>query len=807
MRRILTFLLAAAGLAASAGAQEAPHLLADINRAPHAPYSTDLREEPTDFFNLGDRLLFSTADQDSLDQGILWTTDGTSAGTRQISTTLCVSACGRISPLGVQDGLALLRIDSHSDGVFSLTRLGRTDGTPGGTFLLTGDFLFDGTPLEIFPLPGGAFLFPGCPPGEPCRLWRSDGTRAGTGIFVGMDALPFIAPHAFSLWHGRLYFVALHGEGGEEGLWSTDGTPAGTLFLHAVNDRGDVRAPSAATPSHLFFTSGEAGEDLWSTDGTPAGTRQAADFAPQPCDGGCFLPDVDSLTAVGDRVFFETHRTGHAIEIWESDGTPEGTLPRIELPPQVWSVDSFQRVGGHWLFLAVGFDGLVLWTVDDGFVKATRLRACGGETCPMIYGSISPPGARPFLFAGTDALHGVEPWTTDGTAAGTRRLADICPGTCSGISVAEAPIEVVGPSGTTWFRAFSLGEDLEVDGDELWRTDGTPKGTRAILNLSSSQDILSAIAWRGGLVFAFADFSASESCALWSSDGTAAGTHQLFPAASIFRCPQPLTALGPDFLYAVPKAGRQQGSRLLLSDGTAAGTREIARLGGFVGGPLLLVGGTLFFQVVSDTSTEIWQTDGTAAGTQSTTTLVDPSDLQEFDGSLYLTAALAEDHDAGRALFRLPSSGGPPIQLAKLFQYSEAQLAAPVQFSRLKDQLLFTVQDVERGIELWGTDGTPEGTRRLHRFQPNPDIFSEPAILAGAGDRVIFAASDGVHGWEPWESDGTLEGTRMVADLAPGGFSSMPADSRFAVANGFLFFAADDSKTGLEPWGLPLEPQ
>jgi ELWxxDGT repeat protein len=99
-----------------------------------------------------------------------------------------------------------------------------------------------------------------------------------------------------------------------------------------------------------------------------------------------------------------------------------------------------------------------------------------------------------------------------------------------------------------------------------------------------------------------------------------------------------------------------------------------------------------------------------------------------------------------------------------------------------------------------------EGTRRIHRFQPTPDHFRDPELLAAAGGRAFFAAGDGVHGQEVWESDGTPEGTRMVADLAPGGFSSMPQDSSFAVANGFLFFSADDGKTGLEPWALRLAP-
>ncbi len=939
---IVIFLLAASWLGASALAQETPHLLADINRSPYVPFSFMVHEEPADFFNLGGRLFFSTADPGSLDPAILWSTDGTAEGTRQVSSALCRSDCQSIPALGVVNGAALLGVTFSSEP----SRLARTDGTPGGTYLLDGEFDFNLKP-QVFFLPGsGVLLIPTCVSAPYCSLWRSDTTRAGTGPFLGTDGLPFLAPQAFSFWRGRLYFVAVHGGGGESGLWSTDGTPAGTLFLHAVGELDGRSVRTVATASHLFFTAGDTGEDLWVTDGSPAGTLRLADFDPQ-ASSDFTLPAVASMTASGDRVYFETHRAGHAIEIWESDGTPQGTRPRIELPARLVEAAGFERVGGHWLFVATTDreNPAVFWTVDDGFSRAARLIACDGGTCPSFYVPLSPPGARREIFVGSDNLNGYDPWVTDGTAAGTRRLADLCGEYCSDSLWPDAASGVAGPGGALLFHVFMPRNDLGTREDELWRTDGTPEGTRriaehvdgfgllngivyygssggaghlgselwatdgsagnahrvaslrrfepgsapvfqpfrdgaliltakvdgqsvlwhsdgttpgtfpvhhfssdtqrvypsfigppgslqfllldlratnpnrqdtyelwrtdgtaagtwAIQKLSPSDFITPPIAWRGRLVFGR---GSAGSCALWSSDGTEAGTHQILPAASLIRCPQPLTPLGSDFLYSVPNFDPKQTSPLFRSDGTAAGTREIARFGGFVADPLL-AGGTVFFRVVSDTSNEIWQTDGTAAGTHRTTTLADPSDLQEFEGSLYLTAALSADHDAGRALFRLPLSGGPPIQLAKLFPYSESRFFVPVQLTPVGDRLLFTVQNFLRGLELWATDGTPEGTRRLRSFQPTPDFNSQPAILAGAGDRVFFPAEDGMHGWELWESDGTREGTRMVIDLAPGGFSSLPFFPQLAVAKRFLFFAADDGKTGLESWALPLAP-
>ena len=938
--RIVTFLLGSALLAASAGAQEVPHLLADINRTPHVPFSTQLREEPSDLFELGGRLLFSTADPDSLDQAILWSTDGTARGTRQISTTLCPSPCTRISALNVQQGVALLGVLSDD----SITRLGRTDGTPEGTYLLTDGFYADSVfqPLELISIPGReSLLFFGCVDNEECSLWQTDGTRAGT-IPLGTEALRFSHPHGSTLWHGRLYFLALQGEDGKEGLWSTDGTPAGTLLVHAVQE--DANVTILTTPSHLFFTSDEA---LWATDGSAAGTLRVGDFAPPSCGpDDCPFGDVASPTASGDRVYFASHRAGHAIEIWESDGTVQGTRPRIELPARITYVDSLLRVGGHWLFPAALDFEPVFWTVDEGFTRAARLTACGGGICPQVdtFATIRL-GSDRLIFYGGDGVCST-PWVTDGTAAGTRRLAD----DCRLVYDLEDPIRPPGVSGPAYFRV-ETGED-GTGADQLWRTDGTPEGTRRIVghakgvgffkgliyygssfgsrfgntgqghlapalwatdgtpgaerriavlrrfeagsapvfqpfqngvlimashddgqselwrsdgtpagtfplhdfagdtqpsyarflgrlgsvqllfhdvelpyvNGPTTADIWrtdgtpqgtsflaslpfsgfadSSIEWQGELLF---DVTYRESCALWRSDGTAAGTHRLLPAVPYARCPWLITALGSRFLYAAfsgddPRVG------LFVSDGTAAGTREIASFDGYFDLGPLRVGGTVFFRVVSGVTGTLWQTDGTAAGTRVTTALLDPSDLQEFAGSLYLTAALSADPDAGRALFRISSPGGSPVQLAKLFQYSVAPLV-PMQFSPLGDRLVFALQDFHGGFQVWATDGTPAGTRRIHTFQPTPDLLRDPELLTAAGGRAFFAASDGVHGRELWETDGTSEGTRMVADLAPGGFSSMPADSSFAVTKDFLFFAADDSKTGLEPWAFPLEPQ
>ncbi len=926
-------------------AGDGPYLLADVNREPVA---TAPRGEPSGFFELGGRLLFSTADPDSLDQAILWSTDGTARGTVQVSTTLCAAHCAGITPLGTWRGITLLRIDIDREPPFQTARLGRTDGTAAGTFLLTGDLFNedDEVPLTIqIPPGGGGFLFSACPTSyEACQLWRSDGTRAGTAPFLGTDGLPFLDPRSFTLWRGRLYFVASRAPGDDPGLWSTDGTPEGTRFLHEARDLGGNRpGPVVATPSHLFFTSGEIGEDLWVTDGSPEGTHLLADFAPPPCDGVCPLPDVDSITADGDAVYFETQRPGRPFEIWRSDGTEAGTGPALELPRRVVWARSLQRIGGHWLFQAAKADEpIALWTVDDGFTRAAPLTGCTGGTCPQIDEDIESPAPGIWLFVGYDG-QGWALWSTDGTGPGTRRLA----GVCSDFSVSPGGPDVFpGPRGPIYFRACPAGgfgsDDTELwatdgtlkgtrraggqvagvgfldgltffgsspagqpaselwttdgtpgharnvtalrryrsgsdpqfqpfrdgalfatssapghsevwasdgtpggtlplqepsgdfqrffqgflgsgnpvqlftvyrqrnDGDpkagtELWRTDGTPRGTRSLAVLPSFVE--SWLSWNGGVVFV--SNRLPEDCSLWRSDGTAAGTRQTFRQPGGLTCPFGLIALGSRFLFfslALDATGTPAG-QVFLSDGTPAGTRRIASFAGRTFGlQPVEIEGTVYFQLLSDTSAELWRTDGTPAGTRLALPLSGVSDLHVFRGSLYLTAALSEEPDGGRGLFRV-SPRGDPILLARILRYSAYSIYQPLQLAPAGDRLLFLFGDIESDAELWATDGTPAGTGRIRRFQPFPaDPIPEPDPLVSAGNRVFFAAGDGIHGRELWESDGTPEGTRMVTDLAPGGYTSILSPSALAVSNGYLFFAADNGQTGVEPWALRLEP-
>ena len=111
---------------------------------------------------------------------------------------------------------------------------------------------------------------------------------------------------------------------------------------------------------------------------------------------------------------------------------------------------------------------------------------------------------------------GTELWKTDGTSKGTQVIKDINP---YDNSVTESPYYLTNVNGTLFFTA-----DDGVHGRELWKSDGTTKGTQMVKDIVPGTDpdlnfsvLSNLVSYAGKLYFTNNDI-------LWSSDGTKKGT-------------------------------------------------------------------------------------------------------------------------------------------------------------------------------------------------------------------------------------------------------------------------------------------
>jgi ELWxxDGT repeat protein len=117
--------------------------------------------------------------------------------------------------------------------------------------------------------------------------------------------------------------------------------------------------------------------------------------------------------------------------------------------------------------------------------------------------------------------------------------------------------------------------------------------------------------------------------------------------------------------------------------------------------------------------------------------------------------------------------------------------ASPTRFFNYQGQLLFRANSDTIGVELWITDGTPEGTRLVRDINDDPSVSrgnSNPDNFILFNDKVYFKARDANTGDELWETDGTPDGTRLVDDINPGSTGSNPFD--FIEYNGEIYFTA-----------------
>ena len=215
------------------------------------------------------------------------------------------------------------------------------------------------------------------------------------------------------------------------------------------------------------------------------------------------------------------------------------------------------------------------------------------------------------------------------------------------------------------------------------------------------------------------------------------------------------------------------GTEIWRSDGTAAGTFQVAdlRTGTESSNPRWLTSfaGKLFF-VADDglSGKSLWTSDGTLAGTRLVKDVLPgsshagPSVLAPVGSRLLFFVLSASRIDLwksdGTTRGTVPVTGvvarSPPLAIEDA--------------SVVGRRLFFVAEVGKSGQELWTSDGTAAGTRALTRLSKAAAFVSPlhggPLYLptVSLGSRLVFPVDDGPHGQEMWVSDGTVAGTRPV---------------------------------------------
>ncbi len=717
-----------------------------------------------------------------------------------------------------------------------------TDGTAGGTVLVkdidpgsgSGVAYFEAKPL------GQRLVFVGQDPATGPEPWVSDGTPMGTVMLADLRTGPEGSdPRVILEAMGRVFFMAEPVDGVRE-LWSTDGTPGGT-FAHTTSTGAPISTVAMAElGGEVFFFGYTAahGTELWKTDGTPGGTTIALELAPGPTSG--FEPS--GLVAFAGRLWFTNRTPAAGTELWSSDGTAAGTSMFIDIVIGAGSSSPAQlTVAGNDLFFVprdFGGVGTELWKTDGTLANTgvvldiapgtsssfpSRLTAAGGQLYFTVFddpwvsdgtavGTLALlPGSdatREFVTLGSEVLFistadptcaggGLELFATDGTPGGTRQVIDLNPGYEDGV---ERLLGVLGG------RMMFVGHD-GFTGMELWDTDGTPAGTRLIADLSPESPLSTdpsledaAFALGDQLLFVADDGLVGQE--IWITDGTAAGTRLLMDMLpgcfGQFGSP-PVRWVGQirDRAIFFARSAVLATNSMWATDGTTAGTVQIGTASGpfrSTGGSTEFAGGLVFFARSSSGRDGLWGTDGTTAGTR----LIQDDLTQLGERFAQIGNALvfsADDSNTGAELWRTDGTTAGTQQIIDLV--SGRSGSRPEELTTVGNEVFFRASDGVAGLELWASDGTAAGTRLVADIRIGPSS-SSPSNLAALDDFVYFFADDGVLGEELWRSDGTAAGTTLVTELIRGPTSADP--DHLVSIGGRLFFVADDGRSGPELW-------
>ncbi len=505
---------------------------------------------------------------------------------------------------------------------------------------------------------------------------------------------------------------------------------------------------------------------------------------PQPVSA---LFNTATSAVLGDRILFpaNTMPVGmRSMALWRSDGSADGTQPILD--PGLGATTFVGPIAElpHVALLGMedGANGAELWR-SDGTGEGTYLLK---DLLPGADGShpgrFTISGAQAY-FVAFDTGHATQVlWVSDGTRDGTQRL---------GVFDDIREMYVM-PSGALLFVARE-----PAAGIELWFSDGTAGGTRLVRDIrpgSDSSDPKSLRVLHSGYVL-FSALTVEQGEELWITDGTRDNTYLVNDIAQgvgiVSSAPRMLTTLtltlegGNPIVSMLLSASVSGRSSLWVSNGlrdtiintttVVRNTREIYRSG--TASPSALIGTrtlttpdavydiAIVAMVSAASQPGIWVTDGSAAGTT--------------------VVANNIEVDAQSQGFSI---------------------------ARLGTAFFFPARTSAHGTELWTSDGTVAGTRRVSDLRPGP-AHSSPRelttyrrlrvfqrrqragpravcrrtrrrgcvvqgiwpgeadgmtkILGITNDRLYFIGNDGVAGDELWVTDGTRGGTRMVRNIAP----------------------------------------
>ena len=387
----------------------------------------------------------------------LWATDGTSGGTRLVKN---ISAAGSSQP----DNFFILNDKLYftaNDGTTG-RELWVTDGTTNNTTLVTN---IDGAATNSIPDDAQFFstssvVYFTAVNNQVLGLYKI--TSGGVSLVkanIG-DEIDLTSSLYAAAIGNKVVFTVTSGDfvTGTAQLWSTDGTTNNTVPLKdfgAGSNTAFIPTP-VLFKGLLYFSYTDilgATSALWTTDGTPAKTTlfKSFDF---DLNSGAYLGLLNAFI-FDNKLYFNGYSINEGSELWSTDGTAANTTLFKDINPGIDGSDPF-------------------FLLDYGAVISA---ITSNSAFQFTYQSYHTVYNGKMYFTANDGTHGIELWSSDGTANGTTLVKDIN-ANGDGMSLVEPAYY------TTNGIYFSA--DNGSAGNEPWLTNGTSAGTNIVADINKN---------------------------------------------------------------------------------------------------------------------------------------------------------------------------------------------------------------------------------------------------------------------------------------------------------------------------------
>lgn len=541
-------------------------------------------------------------------------------------------------------------------------------------------------------------------------IWVTDGTPAGTKEIVADE--DFFILRDIEIVGDQVYFVGTNGSPSYETLASADVT-TGEVNLVKVFEPNSF--PPKITGIYylqhavtFIATTEETGYELWITDGTSGGTSLLMDIAPGATSG--IRSERPVFTAHGILYFRGGSDDSHN-QVWRTDGTETGTYPILsfeesEIVNTDWSISNSRSGGGAAAYFFINLSSELSFWFSDGINDAIELPSLSEVFAPTSQQYVYATSDYDFLFFREQGSSEEKIWSLERTTGELKEL---------------LPASNLSPIGVVNDQFLFEWESDDFIGN-LFASDGTLAGTGSLGVLFYDG---TSLPYQKDQLFELGDttyFFVSDTIhgqSLYQTDGTNSGTTfalDLYPH-NLGADPQNLIAAA-GFLFFT-----RQGE-LWSTDGTLAGTKHLDAAVN-TGASRYYLGqylGKLFF-VGTDYS--IWCSDGSKAGTEQ----VSPPGLFEIS----------------------------PIYTIGSYVYFRAYTQA-------------------NGLELWRTDGTLSGTEIVFESRPGAATYhaNRESGFAATRDLLLFGYSNEDFDTELYSYDPETEALQLVKDVIPGEIASYP---------------------------------